>query len=74
MQSPGVIACYDPLDPTAAPPEIRESAAFQTQRRLNESSQSILKALKIGVPQVGLQLLTRLSSDPVPLLAGILPF
>jgi len=45
-----VISLYDPLDPTAAPPHIREQAFGQTSERLSSSS-SILSGLRIGVPQ-----------------------
>src|SRR6266540_1948640 len=45
-----VISRYDPQDPTAAPPHIRERAFEQTSERLSSNS-SILSGLRIGVPQ-----------------------
>ena len=45
-----VISRYDPLDPTAAPPHIREQAIGQTSERLS-SNNSILSGLRIGIPQ-----------------------
>jgi len=44
------ICTYDPLDPTAASPSIREQAFSLTSQRISSSS-SILPGLRVGVPQ-----------------------
>jgi hypothetical protein len=54
VPSSDAIAVHDELDPTAAPPEIREMAsriAFEKAGQM-QSATSILKGLKIGIPQV----------------------
>jgi len=47
------IALHDELDPTAAPHEIRETATRVTREKAGsvQSATSILKGLKIGIPQ-----------------------
>jgi hypothetical protein len=48
------IALHDELDPTAAPDDIREMATRTTLEKIGpiKSATSILKGLKIGIPQV----------------------
>jgi hypothetical protein len=52
--SSDAVACHDELDPTAAPREIRELASRITLEKAGpmQSATSILKGLKIGIPQV----------------------
>ncbi|KAI0628061.1 amidase signature domain-containing protein [Trametes polyzona] len=45
------IAVYDPRDPTAAPPHVRDAAAQSYADRLNLVESSSLAGLRVGVPQ-----------------------
>lgn len=72
---PDHIALYDELDPTSAPNEIREMASKHlAEKSLQiDSSVSVLRGLRIGVPQVSL---TSRSIGPVLKSSsqGIFPF
>ena len=52
--SSDAIALHDELDPTAAPHDIREMATRTTLEKIGpvQSATSVLKGLKIGIPQV----------------------
>ena len=60
--SSDAIALYDDLDPTAAPLEIREMATQSILEKAGsmQSATSILKGLKVGIPQVCLMQITRM--------------